>query len=333
MSNHLTTILLSYFRATGRYESGFALFENLRARDPEVSSLLAKLYLLANEEVKAVELLHDSIKQYPMDYSLLDCQADFCNKKGRPDMAVAVAKRAVIASPSEFATWARLAEVYINSEQWDLALLTLNSCPMFTFQDNDAPRIPEPRKVVQPILPQSICPEVQDDVPEGETVPDGLRRLHGAALRGTFMKAYSLLTGICRRIGWDPLLQIRSQVFVMEEEYRNEKQVAQPYSSENTPVDGPRRAPEAPASDSGDDRSHQTGTLNTGDEPDKEGADDSTTGASVSESENDESKLFPAGNKLDRPPSAAPPDDKPRPGPEKVGNVFGYPPCPALNFN
>jgi hypothetical protein len=33
-----------------------------------------------------------------------------------------------------------------------------------------------------------------------------------------------LLTEITKKIGWDQLLKIRSQVFVMEEEYRNEKQ-------------------------------------------------------------------------------------------------------------
>ena len=44
-----------------------------------------------------------------------------------------------------------------------------------------------------------------------------------------------LLTEITKKIGWDQLLKIRSQVFVMEEEYRHEKQAvtAQPSSSRN----------------------------------------------------------------------------------------------------
>jgi hypothetical protein len=51
-----------------------------------------------------------------------------------------------------------------------------------------------------------------------------LRRLAAGNYKGTFHKAYMLLTQITKKIGWDQLLKTRSQVFVMEEEYRAEKQ-------------------------------------------------------------------------------------------------------------
>jgi hypothetical protein len=102
VSNHLTTGLLSYIHTTGRYTSGINLFEKLRSRDPEISSLLARVYIEADEEVKAVQLLHEAIQDLPMDYSLLDCQAEFCNKKGRGDLALEIAKRSVVSAPSEF---------------------------------------------------------------------------------------------------------------------------------------------------------------------------------------------------------------------------------------
>ena len=160
-----------------------------------------------------------------MDYSLLDCQADFCEKKGRGDLALEIAKRSVVSAPSEFGTWARLAEIYVSLEQWDLALLTLNSCPMFTYQDKDAPRMPEPLKVHLPAMPETICDEIDDgNVDDIELVHPTLRKLHAAGFKGTFLKAYILLTEITKKIGWDQLLRIRSQVFVMEEEYRHEKQ-------------------------------------------------------------------------------------------------------------
>lgn len=226
MSNHLTSGLLNYIKTTGRFASGINLFEKLRSRDPEISSLLARVYLSADEEVKAVRLLHDVVEELPMDYSLLDCQAEFCNKKGRGDLAIEVAKRAVISAPSEFGTWARLAEIYVNMEQWDLALLTLNSCPMFTYQDKDAPRLPEPQRVSLPLAPETVCDEIDDAgaAPDTDMVHPTLRRLAAGNYRGTFHKAYMLLTEITKKIGWDQLLKIRSQVFVMEEEYRSEKQ-------------------------------------------------------------------------------------------------------------
>lgn len=225
VSNHLTTGLLRYINTTGRYASGINLFEKLRDRDAEISSLLARVLISADEEVQAVKLLHDAVQELPMDYSLLDCQAGFCRSKSRPELALECAKRSVIAAPSEFCTWARLAETYVSLAQWDLALLTLNSCPMFTSQDKDAPQMPEPARVLLPVLPESMLDELDDGPTTNdiEMIHPSLRKLHAASYKGTFHKAYSLLTEITAKIGWDQLLKIRSQVFVMEEEYRSEK--------------------------------------------------------------------------------------------------------------
>ena len=226
VSNHLTTGILNYIHTTGRYTSGINLFQKLRTRDIEVSSLLARVLIAADEEVQAVKLLHDSISEIPMDYSLLDCQSAFCQSKGRLDWSLECAKRSVTAAPSEFGTWAKLAEIYVGLEQWDLALLTLNSCPMFTYQDKDAPRMPEPARIHLPVLPEAMLDEIDESAQayDSELVHPSLRKLHAAGYKGTFLRAYSLLTDITARIGWDQLLKIRSQVFVMEEEYRSEKQ-------------------------------------------------------------------------------------------------------------
>ena len=274
VSNHLTTGLLTYIRTTGRYVSGINLFEKLRDKEPEISSLLAQVYLAADEEVKAVRLLYEETQQLPMDYSLLDCQAEYCNNKGRPDLAVEVARRGVISAPSEFGTWARLAEIYINLEQWDLALLTLNSCPMFTYQDKDSPRMPEPYRVSLPVMPESICDEVDDspDSEEMEMVRPGLRKLHAAGFKGTFQKAYMLLTEILKKVSWDELLKIRSQVFVMEEEYRSEKH-AGPYrgtdSSKNASTVG-LRSTSPHTNGEGSGVSNTTIATSDGDRPDEE---------------------------------------------------------------
>ncbi|GLI72859.1 bud site selection protein [Penicillium ochrochloron] len=228
VSNHLTSGILKYIYTTGRYTSGINLFEKLRTRDVEVSSLLARVQIMADEEVQAVRLLYDALQDVPMDYALLDCQADFCQTKGEGEMALECAKRAVTAAPSEFSTWARLAEVYVGLEQWDLALLTLNSCPMFTYQDKDTPRMPQPSRIMLPILSESILDEIDEGQPKQgdphDYVHPSLRKLHAAGYQGTFLKAYNLLTKIAAAIGWDQLLKTRSEVFVMEEEYRVERQ-------------------------------------------------------------------------------------------------------------
>jgi tetratricopeptide (TPR) repeat protein len=284
VSNHLTTGLLNYIHTTGRYASGINLFEKLRMKDPEISSLLARVYISADEEVKAVQVLHDAIEELPMDYSLLDCQATFLNKKNRADLALEIAKRSVVSAPSEFGTWARLAEIYVGLEQWDLALLTLNSCPMFTYQDKDAPRMPEPLRVYLPTMPESMCDEIDDSQAnaDGELVHPTLRKLHAANFKGTFLKAYMLLTEITKKIGWDQLLRIRSQVFVMEEEYRHEKQTAATPHSRNastTALKSPSPGPET----NGERPRHSEPEVKPVSEEDEEDEDDaaSDTGSTV----------------------------------------------------
>ncbi|CAD6499814.1 BgTH12-03921 [Blumeria graminis f. sp. triticale] len=236
VSNHLTSGLLKYFQTTGRFTSGINLFEKLRTKNVEVSSLLAKVYLMGNEEVKAVRVLHNSVKQSPMDYVMLDTQAEFLVKKAlnpkaqqfkqeRLQIALGCADRSTVAAPSEFGTWARLAEVYVAMEDWENALTTLNSCPMFTYQDKDAPLMPEPKDIYLPMLSETRLEEIDSEAEPkySEQVHPSLLSLRAVQYKGTFKHAYSILTEMTAKIGWDQLLKIRSNVFVMEEEYRSEK--------------------------------------------------------------------------------------------------------------
>lgn len=285
VSNHLTAGLLQYIHTTGRYASGMNLFEKLRTRDPEISSILARVLISADEEVRAVALLHESIQQLPMDYSLLDVQAAFCKDKGRGDLALECAKRSVIAAPSEFGTWSRLAEIYVSLEEWELALLTLNSCPMFTYQDKDSPGMPEPSaRVILPLLPESSLDEISEDVvDDSSNVHPTLRKLPAASYKGTFLKAYSLLTEVAAKIGWDQLLKIRSQVFVMEEEYRTEKQASSGHhgtaskSSSTTALKGTSDA-DVNGTAAGESQDGPTEHLTNGDHA---GSQESITGTTV----------------------------------------------------
>lgn len=213
----------------------------------EVSSLLSKIMFMGHEEVSGVRTLQQALQETPMDYVMLDTQAEFllnkANSAATPElreerlkMALGCADRATIAAPTEFSTWARLAQVYVAMEDWDNALTILNSCPMFTYQDKDTPMMPEPKEVHLPTLPETRLDEI-DSEPESrysEQVDPSLLNLRAATYRGTFKQAYKILTEMTAKIGWDQLLKIRSNVFVMEDEYRTEKQEAsQPATATN----------------------------------------------------------------------------------------------------
>ncbi|KAI0489934.1 chaps-domain-containing protein [Xylaria cf. heliscus] len=284
VSNHLTAGLLKYFHTTGRFTSAINLFEKLRTQNVEVSSLLAKVLFMGNEEVQGIRVLHHALKESPMDYVMLDSQAEFLIKKAmtaetpaqkeeRLKMALGCADRSTVAAPSEFGTWARLAQVYVALEDWENALTILNSCPMFTYQDKDAPIMPDPKEVYLPTLPETRLDEI-DSEPESrysEQVDPSLLNLRAASYRGTFKLAYNILTEMTAKIGWDQLLKIRSSVFVMEDEYRTDRQddaSQAPPAKRNPSTDGLRGSPEP--STNGD---HE----NKDEEEKKESENDSTS--------------------------------------------------------
>ncbi|KIK60721.1 hypothetical protein GYMLUDRAFT_43555 [Collybiopsis luxurians FD-317 M1] len=223
VSNHLTAGIMKYFGDSGRYQPVANLFEKLTAKEPEVASLLAKSYIGMNEEVKAVQIMSSSIRQTPSSYTLLHAQCDLLRAKGKFPWAVKLARQAVNCAPSEFVTWEKLTECWIDMGEFESALLTLNSCPMFTFNGRDAHRNLTPARVHMPfgraigeVLPERV--KTEDD----EADP-ALLRLPAPGLRGTWARAYALLTRLVSQIGWDELLKTRSCVFVMEEEYRMQK--------------------------------------------------------------------------------------------------------------
>ncbi|KII91307.1 hypothetical protein PLICRDRAFT_135393 [Plicaturopsis crispa FD-325 SS-3] len=235
VSNHLTAGVMKYFGDSGRYQQPANLFEKLSAREPEIASLLAQSYIGMNEEVKAVQIMSVALKQTPQSYTLLHVQCDFLRSKGRNDWALKLARQAVNCAPSEFVTWEKLTELYIDLGEYESALLTLNSCPMFTFNGRDAHRNITPARVHLPfqrligdILPEKV--KTEDD----EADP-ALQRLPAPGLRGTWARAYALLTRLVSHIGWDELLKTRSSVFVMEEEYRMQKAQGD-FSNASAPV-------------------------------------------------------------------------------------------------
>ncbi|KAG6857043.1 hypothetical protein H0H87_010397 [Tephrocybe sp. NHM501043] len=223
VSNHLTAGVLKYFGDSGRYQQAANLFEKLLAREPEVASLLAKSYIGMNEEVKAVQIMANAMRQTPQSYTLLHVQCDFLKSKGKYESAVKLARQAVNCAPSEFVTWEKLTELYMDLKQYESALLTLNSCPMFTFNGRDAHRNLPAAKVNLPFTRSigEILPDRQRT--EDDEADPALQRLPAPGLRGTWARAYSLLTRLVSQIGWDELLKTRSSVFVMEEEYRMQK--------------------------------------------------------------------------------------------------------------
>ncbi|ORX67987.1 chaps-domain-containing protein [Linderina pennispora] len=208
----------------GSIDSPAAEFKGV---DPEVASLLADAYVECDEEVQAVRVMHQALKVRPSCYPLLYTQSEFLRRKKNTGAALTIARMAVKYAPSEFQAWAKLTDIYIDCEDFQRALLTLNTCPMYTFVDRDYPRVPTPRRINFPVKSDILAEynlgeHISNDTHAHGPVPTNSRSsMETPTLKGTFARAYDYLTRMVSIVGWDELLQLRSQAFVMEDEYRN----------------------------------------------------------------------------------------------------------------
>ncbi|KAI9504329.1 Chs5p-Arf1p-binding proteins-domain-containing protein [Coemansia spiralis] len=215
--NLLVDGFMKYFTDQERQQRTSMDFKGV---DPEVASLLAEMYLKGDQEVQAVRVMHQALKVKPSCYPMLSAQSEFLRRKKKLNAAVTMARMAVKYAPSEFSAWARLTEIYIESNDFQRALLTLNTCPMYTFVDRDFPRVPTPRRINYPVKSDILAEYNLGENFSNSNEKSEILRLPAPSLKGTFAIAYNFLTQIVSTIGWDELLHLRSQAFVMEEEYK-----------------------------------------------------------------------------------------------------------------
>lgn len=61
-----------------------------------------------------MQIMAAAIKQTPQSHTLLHVQCDLLRSKGNYEWALKLAKHAVNCAPSEFVTWEKLTELYID---------------------------------------------------------------------------------------------------------------------------------------------------------------------------------------------------------------------------
>lgn len=235
-NNYLVKGIVKYFTEIKKHSKAINFFSQFYPIKPEIGSVIAKLYFDCNREIEGIEMICNSIKKEPNRYELLLTQAEFLRSKRRYKQALVLAKKAVASAVSEFHPWELLTNLYIDLDEIESALQALNSCPMFNNRKKDV----NPKNFITPYkqyIPYNYdIPTVFDTesriledlyeyktpllVKDMEDVNKNFKKLVGSKLTGTFKSAYHILIRILNKIGWDNLLQFRSKVFVMEEEYK-----------------------------------------------------------------------------------------------------------------
>jgi hypothetical protein len=190
--------------------------------------------------------------------------------------------------------------------------------------------MPDPKDVHLPTLPETRLDEI-DSEPESrysEQVDPSLLNLRAAGYRGTFKQAYSILTEMTAKIGWDQLLKIRSNVFVMEDEYRNEKPELATPAKRNASTDALRGTPD-PNPVNGDA---------TDDEDEDEDEDDDDAGEKKTSKGPDADSLAPTlvpngqtDDALEKPTSTVDPDEIRKSEGETVCPFYFLPSQPVVS--
>jgi len=250
-NNYLTEAIIKYFTSVKKYDKIIEFFQDIYKNiNPEIGSVIAKLYFDSNRGIEGIVTLHKTIQGGAQSYELYIAQANFLREKKRFKEALAVANKAIILSIKEFYPWELLANLYIDLGEYEKALQALNSCPMFNNKKKDLSgknfssplkkRIPHNENI--PTISHSelhalnvlySIEESDEKIEEKykDVHPDFIK-LPGNRLRGTFRRAYNILIRILNNVGWDNLLQYRSKVFIMEEEYKLNIQFKTPESEE-----------------------------------------------------------------------------------------------------
>lgn len=233
ISNYLVDGFLKCVELTQSFDMALDVLRRLEQREPEVATLIARVLLLKDEEIQAVQVMADGIANDKRDSELLLLQTQFLMDKKRYDLALYSAKQAVKSSPSDFKTWSLLVKVYTKLNDFENALLTLNSCPMNSHKEKFMlKRIIPLRGGAEDLHLPSPVDVTLDEVSnlqsssiaiEQKSLDPQLANLPAANLKSTFANAYDLLTEIVIKTGWEALLKHRAKVFVMEEEYRKDK--------------------------------------------------------------------------------------------------------------
>ncbi len=185
-------------------------------------------------------MLFDGSKKYPVPYELLLTQADFLASKKQYDKALRLVKLATTRAPGEFVVWEKLAYLFLDIEDYESAVLAMNTCPMLTVSEGDEHKFPAPARTHLPLkfekpdssydaktAPNNHGTLQEANDPKEHAIHPELMRLASGSLEGTFRRVYILLAKICAKAGWENLLTIRSKVFIMEDEYRIHRAMAE----------------------------------------------------------------------------------------------------------
>lgn len=232
--NHLVDVLCFLAQVSGQFHRAIHELQQLPL---DLTPIIARLLCLMDNEIDAVRYLYRAIQRNPRDPLLLNEQALFLIKKGKPDLALQCALQSVKANPLSFQSWYWLSMAYLLNNDIHSALVSLNSAPMYAqrqkdlvvLDTKDSLHLIEPQTgKVRAVWDSAVFvfgpnpDNMLNFTPrfEVESVDPALKRVNTQLWKGTYKKACELLILMCSKVEWEGLLRARADVFIMDEEYK-----------------------------------------------------------------------------------------------------------------
>ncbi|CCH46435.1 hypothetical protein BN7_6029 [Wickerhamomyces ciferrii] len=236
VQNFLVDTLLKIVELTNLYDYTIELLTKHKKTD-QLTILIIKILFLKDSEVEAIKLINQSLKLNPRDTLILNEQVKFLLSREQYELALNPALSAVNSNPVDFESWLNLTKLHILSDNIPMALVALNSAPMYTIRSKDLIFIENKDSLALPFPNEGKIHKVWGNISqihglgsenlikfspryEVEACDPTLIRINQTPLKGTYKLTYDLLILIINKIGWDNLLKIRSQVFIMDDEYK-----------------------------------------------------------------------------------------------------------------
>ena len=193
------------------------------------------------EDILKINELSKQDKEFCMDYysELLELQIVILmemknNSNDKFDVnlkeLINLATHFTSIQPQEIQPWILLSKILIMDGDIEQALVVLNNAPLESLKDSFVllrtgfKTIIENQNIHLPLPTDVVVDEItglssEEIYGEKDQIDPALRDLPGNNLKPGYAKCYSILAEMISKITWDKLLDIRSEVFIMDEEY------------------------------------------------------------------------------------------------------------------
>jgi tetratricopeptide (TPR) repeat protein len=251
--NALINFLCNYFLNRRLISVGIEFFANLVSYDKRYLIFLIEMLLKTPYEKETISAIASILESTPHVLLFLYKEAQILTKLGKYEESVPLLKTVLQLNPNSCEAWIALSEVYFLQKKYVEVLFTLNAMPFYTTGgeiEGTDDNFCEEMKKLRVAFPASvssisncpsffsepkstdfifdnICDEMtylqSGDSNKSEKLVEKYNKLPAKGLSWQMQAAYKLLVKINRDIGWNQLLSLRANIFVIESDSDTKK--------------------------------------------------------------------------------------------------------------